>query len=262
SNGKSKKLSNTYLMRAKLENDVLTSKEIIFKASPLYKSPYHFAARIEFDDDGYLFFTVGDRYKRDKNPQNLENHAGKIHRINDDGSIPEDNPFYNDGDAIKSIWTYGHRNPQGMVYDSENKILWTHEHGPQGGDELNIIKKASNYGWPLISFGEEYGGGEITPDTAMEGMAQPVHYWVPSIAPCGMELVLGDVYPDWEGDILVGSLKFHQINRLEMKDGKVISEEVICRDIGRVRNIKQGPDGYIYIGLERPGKIVKIVPVD
>ena len=250
---------NTAIMRAKLKDNTLVDKELLYKAGPNTTKGQHFGSRIEFDDEGYLYFSIGDRGNRDQNPQDITRDCGKIYRLNDDGSIPEDNPFMNESNAKTAIYSYGHRNPQGMIKHPETGEIWTHEHGPQGGDEINIIKAGKNYGWPVISYGINYSGSKFTEITEKEGMEQPLFYWVPSIAPSGMTFVNSDKYPDWKGNLLVGSLKFQYLERLVIKDNKVVKREKLFEGLGRVRNVKQGPDGYIYVGIENLG-IVRIVP--
>jgi glucose/arabinose dehydrogenase len=250
---------NTALIRAKLNGNKLTNVEHLYKASPNSKRGQHFGSRIEFDNDGFLYFSVGDRGNRDENPQDVTRDCGKIYRLNADGSIPEDNPFVETPNAKTAIFSYGHRNPQGMVKHPESGKIWVHEHGPRGGDEINIIGKGKNFGWPKISYGINYSGTTFTDDTALPGMEQPLFYWVPSIAPSGMTFVTSDIYPDWKGNLLVGSLKFEYIERLVLKNNKVMKREKLLEGMGRVRNVRQGPDGYIYASLEGVG-IVKIVP--
>ncbi|EID72360.1 hypothetical protein W5A_12671 [Imtechella halotolerans K1] len=250
---------NTALMRAKIDNNTLVSHELLYKATPNTTKGVHFGSRITFDNDGYLYFSIGDRGDHDLNPQDLSRDGGKIYRLHDDGQIPVDNPFFNTSDAKKAVYSYGHRNPQGMIKHPETGAIWTHEHGPKGGDEINIIKKGKNYGWPIITYGINYSGTPITDVTEMEGMEQPLYYWVPSIAPSGMAFVTSSVYPQWKGSLLVGSLSFQYLERLEIKDNKVVSREKLLVDIGRVRNVVQGPDGYIYVAIEGTG-IVKLVP--
>ncbi len=250
---------NTAIMRAKLGDFNLTNKEVIFQAAPYEDGGRHFGGRMEFDDEGYLFFSVGDRGNR-PNAQTLENHSGKIHRIHDDGSIPNDNPFVNTSGAKREIYTYGNRNSQGMAIHPTSREIWTHEHGPRGGDEINIIKPGLNYGWAEVTFGKNYSGTTITEITSKEGIADPLHYWDPSIAPCGMSFVTGELYQNWEGNLLVGSLKFQYVARLELEGEKVIHEEKLFEKLGRIRAITQGPDGYIYISTESPGMVVRIVP--
>lgn len=249
---------HTALMRAKLKDNTLVEKELLYKATPNTTRGQHFGSRIEFDDEGYLYFTIGERGNRDENPQDLTRDGGKVYRLNDDGSVPSDNPFVNDDYAKTAIYSYGHRNPQGMAIHPETREIWTHEHGPKGGDEINIIKKGKNYGWPVITYGVNYSGTEITDETAREGMEQPLHYWVPSIAPSGMAFISSDKYKGWEGNLLVGSLKFQYLDNCYIKDGKVVKEERLLDGLGRVRSVNQGPDGYIYVGIENLG-IVKLI---
>ncbi len=250
---------NTAIMRAKLGGFNLINKKVIFQAEPFLKGGNHFGGRMEFDRDGYLYFSVGERGNR-KNAQTLKNHSGKIHRLHDDGSIPSDNPFVNTSGAKREIYTYGNRNPQGMAIHPESGEIWTHEHGPMGGDEINIIKAGSNYGWPEVTYGKNYSGTTITKFTSKEGMADPLHYWVPSIAPCGMSFVNSDLYPAWKGDLLVGSLKFQYVARLELEGEQVVHEERLVENLGRIRAITEGPDGYLYVSTESPGMVVRIVP--
>ncbi len=249
---------NTALIRCKLDNKQLVNIEKLYKGSPNTTKPYHFGSRIEFDAKGYLFFGIGDRGNRDVNPQDITRDCGKIYRLNDDGSIPKDNPFVNKEGAKEAIFSYGHRNPQGMAMHPDGTI-WVNEHGPKGGDEINPIKKGVNYGWPVITYGINYSGTSITDITAKENMAQPLYYWVPSIAPSGMDFITSDVYPNWKNNILVGSLKFNYLELLELKNNKVTKRTKLVDGIGRVRNVRQGPDGYIYVAVENKG-IVKIIP--
>ncbi|QNJ98417.1 PQQ-dependent sugar dehydrogenase [Constantimarinum furrinae] len=250
---------NTALIRCKLDNFTLTNIEKLYKATPNTTRGQHFGSRIEFDNEGYLYFTIGERGDRDVNPQDITRDGGKVYRLNDDGSIPADNPFVNEPGAKKAIYTFGNRNPQGMVKHPETGQIWIHEHGPKGGDEINIVKKGANYGWPVISYGVNYSGTKFTEETSRPGMEQPIYYWTPSIAPCGMDFVTGNRYPDWKGHLLVGSLKFNYVELVKLNGDKVIDRLKIAEDVGRVRNVKMGPDGYIYIGLEGRG-IVKIIP--
>jgi glucose/arabinose dehydrogenase len=250
---------NTKLIRAKLDGKRLTDIETLYKAEPNSTTGRHFGSRIEFDNDDFLYFSIGDRGDRDVNPQDITRDCGKIYRLNDDGTVPLDNPFVNVPNAKKAIYSYGHRNPQGIVKHPKTGKIWTHEHGPKGGDEINIIKKGANYGWPVISYGINYSGSKFTEETARPGMEQPVYYWVPSIAPCGMDFVTGDRYPDWKGHLLVGSLKFGYVELVKLKGETVIGREKIAEDVGRVRNVKMGPDDYIYIAVEGHG-IVRLIP--
>ena len=251
---------NTSVMRAKLKDNTLVEKQLLFEGTPPLTTNFHFGCKLTFDGKGHLFFGVGERGTM-KKVADLSNDWGKIHRLNDDGSIPDNNPYINTPGARKSIWSYGHRNPQGLVISPFDGTLWESEHGPKGGDELNLIEPGKNYGWPFITFGINYDGKIISPDTAMVGMEQPVTYWVPSFAPCGMTFVTGNRYKNWEGDILMGSLRFHNLVRVKLKDGKVIQREVLLNNIGRMRNVEESPDGYIYVSLEEPGMIIRLVPV-
>ena len=246
-------------MRARLKNNSLTDKVELFKAFPDSKTGHHFGCRISFDGKGHVFFGIGERGKSE-NSQDLTNDCGKIHRINEDGSIPTDNPFFNTPDARKSIWSYGHRNPQGLIISPFTGELWETEHGPKGGDELNLIEPGKNYGWPVISYGINYDGTILTPDTAKAGMEQPMTYYVPSIAPCGTSMVTGSKYIGWEGNILIGSLRFRNLERVELQDGKVVHKETMLYDIGRMRNVEMGPDGYIYVAVESPGMVIRLMP--
>lgn len=250
---------NTALYIAKLLDKEIVDLRLIYKATPNTKKGQHWGARIVFDNKGHLFFSVGDRGNRNVNPQNIELDGGKIYRLNLDGSIPRDNPFVNSKNAKSAIYSYGHRNPQGLLIHPETGILWEHEHGPRGGDEINLPEKGKNYGWPIITYGINYIGTKITDKTEAPEMEQPLYYWKPSIAPSGMSFSTSDIYPEWKGSLFVGSLVFEYLERLVIKDGSVIYREKILDGIGRVRNVKQGPDGYLYLAVEGQG-IVKIIP--
>ena len=251
----------TVIARAKIEGNMLTNLEELFQAVPLSKSEVHFGSRIAFDGKGYMFFTSGERGKKE-NAQDLTNHLGKVLRLHDDGKVPSDNPFVSTLGAKSEIWSYGHRSLQGLYYDKATGILWEHEHGPRGGDELNIVEKGKNYGWPVITYGINYDSTIITDITEKEGMEQPIHYWVPSIAPCGMTMVTSDKYPAWKGNILIGALSHQLVDRIEISDRTFVKEERLLEKIGRVRAVAESPDGYIYVAMENPGKIVRLVPLD
>lgn len=250
---------NTQIIRGKLIKNTLSQVEVLYKGVPNTARGVHFGSRLEFDDEGYLFFSIGDRGNRDVNPQDITRDAGKVYRIHDDGRIPADNPFVNEAGAKAAIYSYGHRNPQGMAKNPYTGKIWEHEHGPRGGDELNIIEPGENYGWPIVSYGINYSGTSFAEDTTREGWIDPINYWVPSIAPSGMTFVTSDVYPEWEGDLLIGSMKFSYLVRCEVEGDNVVSEEILFRDIGRVRNVRQGSDGYIYLAVDGRG-IFKVVP--
>jgi aldose sugar dehydrogenase len=252
----------TEVVKGKLVGNELKESQVIFKLSPKTNTGYHFGSRLLFDKDGSLFITLGDRGDQDR-AQDLNDHAGSLIHINKDGSIPEDNPFANNPDVKPEIYTYGNRNMQGIAMHPETGDVWTVEHGPQGGDELNLMKPGVNYGWPVITYGVNYGvGTKIGEGTEKEGMAQPVHHWVPSIATSSLLFYTGDKFPDWKGNAFVGSLKFGQIARLEMKDNKVVHEErLVNGKVGRIREVQQSLDGYLYIITdESNGKILRVKP--
>ncbi len=251
---------NTALIRAKLKDNALIDIEHLYKATPNTTKGQHFGSRIVFGNDGYLYLSIGERGARDENPQDITRDGGKIYRFNDDGSIPDDNPFVGTEGAKTAIYSYGHRNPQGLAKHPETGEIWDNEHGPRGGDEINIIEAGANYGWPVVTYGINYSGTEITDKTELEGMTQPIHYWVPSIAPSGMAFVSSDKYgADWKGSVLVGSLKFQYLERLAMDGTEVTKREKLMADMGRVRDVKEGPDGLIYVAVEGKG-IYKLVP--
>ena len=251
--------AHTALARAQLNNHQLVDLEILYKASPNTKKGVHFGSRIAFDKDGFLYLTIGERGQRDVNPQDITRDGGKVYRFYEDGSIPKSNPFYDEPNARKAIYSYGHRNPQGMELHPETGDIWIHEHGPRGGDEINIIKKGANYGWPVITYGINYSGTEITDETSRPDMEQPFYYWVPSIAPSGMTFVKSDLYPHLDGNLLVGSLKFVYLEHLIIENNQVQKREKILMNHGRLRSVKQGPQGFIYAGIEDIG-LVKILP--
>ena len=256
-----KKQATTAIVRGKLRGNSFVDQEEIFEALPYSSRRHHFGCRMEFDNAGYLYLSVGDRGNRDVNPQNLDNHCGKIHRIFDDGRIPEDNPFVNIPGAMPSIYTYGNRNPQGIALNPVDGSIWENEHGPRGGDEVNIVKKGINYGWPVISYGINYNGTIFTEQTESEGMEQPIMYWLPSIGVCGMTFVNSDVYPGWKNNVLSGSLRFKYLERAVVKGNEITHREKILENIGRLRVVEVGPDGYIYVGVEEPGYIFKLTPL-
>jgi len=251
-------IGNTTIARARLEGNSLRDTEVLFKGHPATDSKYHFGCRIVFDRDKYMYFTIGDRGVME-NAQMKSNHHGKVMRLLDDGTVPADNPFVSEPQAMPEIWNFGHRNIQGMVLHPVTGQLWSHEHGPKGGDEVNIEIKGANYGWPLVSFGINYNGSIITTDTTLPGMSDPQHYWVPSIAPCGMTFVTSEIYPNWKGNLLVGALAGQQIQRLVFNENnKVIHTEKLFEGMARFRDIRQGPDGYLYVLTEGPGLFFRV----
>lgn len=244
---------NTAIASAVLKKDQLIDLKVLYKATPNTKRGQHFGSRFAWDSEGYLYFSIGERGARDVNPQDLTRDGGKIYRIHADGRIPENNPFVDVNDAKTAAFTYGNRNPQGMTVHPRTGEIIAHEHGPQGGDEINFIKAGRNYGWPVISYGENYGGGEFAESTAKEGMEQPFYYWVPSIAPSGFAIIDNEAYKNWNGNYLVGSLKFQYLEMLYVNDKGVTKREKLVDGLGRMRNVKIGPDGMIYIGVEGKG---------
>lgn len=258
--------NGTALASARLSADRtrLESVRVIFSQKPKVASSAHFGCRIVEARDGTLFLTLGDRFSRKDDAQKLDNHIGKIVRIRKDGTVPPDNPFVKRAGALPEIWSYGHRNGQGATLAPDGR-LWMTEHGPQGGDEINVPEAGVNHGWPVITHGENYGGGRIGDGlTAKDGMAQPVHHWVPSIATSGMAFLTSDRYgPGWKGNLFVGSLKFGYLDRIELKDGKVIAEHKLLEDgRARVRDVKQGPDGLLYVltDASRGGQLIRLRP--
>lgn len=247
--------SNTALMRAKLSNDhsQLLEPQQLYKGEHNSKKGQHYGSRIVFDNQNYVYFSIGDRGSRDINPQDLGRDGGKIYRLHDDGKIPSDNPFVNQKGAKPAVWSYGHRNPQGMWFDGDNSVFWAHEHGPRGGDELNMIKPKTNYGWPVVSYGINYSGTSFTDLTEKPGMQAPILQWTPSIAPSDMLLVKGDKYPELKGKFLLASMKYAFVSVLEIADGKVVKQSKLLEGIGRIRSLAQGDDGTIYLGLDGQG---------
>ena len=256
-----KKLTTTKVTRHKLNGTSLSDETQILEALPYTSAGYHFGSVMHFDADGHLFITVGDRGERDVNPQDLSRFGGKVHRVNEDGSIPEDNPFVGTEGAIASIYSYGHRNPQGLDIHPTTGEIWEHEHGPRGGDEINISKPGKNFGWPVISYGLNYDGTTFTNLLEKDGMEQPKHYWTPSIAPSGMTFVTSEKYGDWKGNLLVGSLRFKYLNLVRLNGERVVSEEPLMKNIGRLRFVTEGPDGFIYVGVEDPGRVLRLRPL-
>ncbi len=256
--------NSTALARAKLaaDNARLDEMRVIFSQKPKFASSQHFGCRIAEARDGTLFLTLGERFSRKEDAQTLDNHHGKVVRVNKDGSVPKDNPFVSRAGALPEIWSYGHRNAQGGALAPDG-TFWMHEHGPQGGDEVNVPQAGKNYGWPVITYGENYGGGKIGEGlSAKAGMEPPVHYWVPSIAPSGMAFLTSDRYgAALKGNLFVGSLKFGYVARLELDGRKVTRETKFAEIGGRVRDVRQGPDGFLYVLTdESDGKLLRLVP--
>jgi aldose sugar dehydrogenase len=254
------------LSRFKLKNNEVTDLEVIYKASATNKWRGHYGSRIAFGNDGKLYVAIGEggatsrggRNSANQNAQTVTEGWGKVHRMNDDGSVPADNPILPGLTAATTVYSYGHRNPQGLVVNPATGDIYDAEHGPKGGDEINLIKKGANYGWPWISYGVNYDGVTVSDSPSMAGMVEPIHYYLPSIGTCGMVFVNKSKFTSWQGNLLVGSLAANHVSRVVLKDNKVVSQEKILEGIGRVRNVKQGPDGNFYVSVENPGRIIKI----
>lgn len=252
----------TRIARARLQGRQLADVEELFRMENGSSAGVHFGSRIVFLPDRTLLFTIGDRGDRNRS-QSLTEHAGKTLRIDDDGSIPSDNPFVGRRDALPEIYTYGNRNAQGMAVEPGSGLVWQHEHGPRGGDEVNIIEPGRNYGWPAITYGREYSGGEVSPLTQAPGMEQPVIYWVPSIAPSGMSFYTGEAFDRWRGNIFVGALAGQHLRRLVVRGREIVHQEVLLQgQLGRIREVREGPDGFLYLLTDaRNGALLRLEPV-
>ncbi|MEH6517488.1 MAG: PQQ-dependent sugar dehydrogenase [Halioglobus sp.] len=249
----------TRLLRARLSNQQLVEQQVLFTAEPALKTSKHFGGALVFDDQGYLYLTVGDRGRRD-NAQDLGSHLGKIHRFNADGSIPRSNPFIDQPEARPEIYSWGHRNPQGLAIHPQTGDIWAAEHGPQGGDEINLIRAGANFGWPVITYGEEYGGGKIGEGTAKSTMEQPVHYYLPSIGTAGIGFYNGDRIPQWRHNLFVTGLVYTRahVGRLALEGSTVVDEELLFDHLNmRMRGVENGPDGVLYL-LSENGSIFAI----
>jgi aldose sugar dehydrogenase len=264
--------ATTAVIRGVFDGARLTGVQEIFEAEAWSRQRQHFGSRLAFDRDGYLFITVGDRGVRpdpatlESHPaQDLTNHQGTTLRLHDDGRVPADNPFVGHPPALPEIWSYGHRNAQGLVVHPETNQVWLNEHGPQGGDEINLVLPGKNYGWPVVGFGVQYGGSVIHGSTSRPDMEDPVHYWVPSIATSGKLLYTGDAFPAWRGSMFVGGLAGEVLARVAIRNGVVEEEETLLKgEVGRIRDVRQGPDGFIYLAIDdpdgRPYSIVRLEP--
>jgi aldose sugar dehydrogenase len=253
----------TELMRGRLDGHRLVDTEVLFRMQPKSRAGQHFGGRIVFDRDGYVFLTLGDRGDMPR-AQRMDDHAGSVIRLHDDGRVPEDNPFVNRRGAKPEKFTLGNRNMQGAALHPRTGELWTHEHGPQGGDEINIMRAGKNYGWPVITYGVNYGTGtKIGEGTHKEGMEQPLLHWTPSIAASGMAFYTADKFPNWRGNLLVGALRHQLVMRVELDGEKVIGQEALIRnEIGRIRDVRVGPDGYVYLATDAGnGVIARLEPV-
>lgn len=257
--GGSRPPAMTRIVRGRIEDNVWTDQQVLFEAphETYLETRHHYGCRIVFDPEGYLYFGIGERGHQDM-AQRLDRPNGKIHRINRDGTVPKDNPFAGRKDALPTIYAYGIRNPQGMAVHPVTGEVWETEHGPLGGDEVNLIKAGVNYGWPVITYGRNYNGTIISELAAKEGMAQPILYWKPSIAACGLDFYRGDLFPLWKNHLLAGALKYEEVRLLDVKDGRVLHDEVILKGAGRVRDVACGPDGAIYVVLNQPGTVLRL----
>lgn len=250
------------VLRARLGEGRLSEVQIIFRQQPAVASSNHFGSRLAFGRDGSLFITTGERYAEREQAQSLDNHLGKVIRIWPDGRVPADNPFVRRAGARPEIWSYGHRNPQGAAIHPQTGQLWTHEHGAKGGDELNLTLAGRNYGWPVITWGVDYSGAPIGEGSAKAGMEQPLHYWVPSIAPSGMAFYQGQPFARWQGSLLLGALRGQMLVRLSLDGTRVAGEERLLEGLGlRIRDVRVGPDGLIYLLTdEDEGALLRLAP--
>jgi glucose/arabinose dehydrogenase len=252
----------TKIVRGKLEGTKWTAQQTIFEADQKFYTGagVHFGSRIAFDGKGKVFFAIGER-GGNMLAQELTNPFGKVYRLNDDGSEPKDNPFVGQEGVIKGIWTYGHRNPQGLAFDLDGN-LWDTEHGPRGGDEVNRIDKGGNYGWPVVAWSINYNDAPFRTPWPKDDLKvnQPAFRWLPSIGACGLDVVRGSAFPQWKGDLVAGGLSGANVDRLRMKDGKLVEREELVHGMGRVREVAVGPDGNVYIALNQPDKVIRLVP--
>ena len=256
--------AGTEVARGILKDNALHNVETIFVAQPKTHGSNHYGSRMVFAEDGTLFITTGDRYHRLLDAQDPNNHLGTIVRLNDDGSVPEDNPFAKKENHQPEVFSFGHRNVQGVALRPEDQSIWSHEHGPRGGDEVNKLMPGANYGWPSITYGIDYSGAIISEFTHAPGMEQPIVYWDPSIAPCGMTFYSGDRFPEWKGNLFVGALVQQHLRRLELQGDKVVVQEVLLKDMARIRDVRTGPDGYLYILTDerKNGKVLRLEPIN
>lgn len=254
--------NGTGVIRARLTDAGLEDSQLILLSDPPRDTPQHYGGRMLFLADGTLLVTTGDGFEYREGAQDINKHLGKILRINSDGSVPEDNPFYAQGGPAAKVWTYGHRNPQGLAMDRQRNIVYMHEHGPRGGDEVNWVQRAKNYGWPAVTHGINYSGANVSPFTAHPTMEPALKVWTPSIAPSGMAHYDGVAFPEWNNSLFVGALVNKDVRRLSLTEGKVVAEEILFAELdARIRDLRQGPDGLLYIITDgEQGSLLRVVP--
>ena len=252
----------TRVVRGRIRDRHWVDEEIIFTATPTKNTAVHYGARMAFLADETLLISIGDGFNFREHAQRLDSHLGSIVRVTDEGAVPPDNPFVDHPDALDEIFSYGHRNVQGIVVDPDSGLIWSHEHGPRGGDELNLIKAGANYGWPVVTHGVDYSGASITPYTSRPGMVDPLIDWTPSIAPAGMSQVHGDLFTEWRGDLLVASLAERSLRRVRLDGDQVLGDEIIPLDLDRrLRDVQIGPDGAVFLLTDEPqGKVLRMTP--
>lgn len=258
--GGTPKANGTTIMRAKLEENSFVDAEIIFAVAPTKDTPQHYGGKLAFSLDNTLLLTTGDGFEYREAAQDRKSQMGKVLRMNTDGSAPADNPYADGEGGNAYVYSYGHRNPQGLVVDPNSGSIYMHEHGPKGGDEVNLVLPATNYGWPAVTYGENYSGAYVSPLKQAPGVMEPLHYWVPSIAPSGMAFYSGEMFPEWQGNLFVGALVDQEVRMLTLKDGKVTSETPMFTEVAeRIRDVRQGPDGALYLVTDgAEGKVLKV----
>lgn len=257
--GGSPEANGTTIMRAKLTQTGFEDETVIYSATPTKDTPQHYGGKLAFLPDGTLLVTTGDGFEYREDAQDTDSQMGKVIRINTDGSVPSDNPYV-DGGGDPKVYSFGHRNPQGLVLDSQTGKIYVHEHGPKGGDELNLIAPGANYGWPAVTYGDNYSGAYVSPLKTYPGITDPLWYWVPSIAPSGMAYYDGAVFPEWQGNLFIGALVDKEVRRLVIEDGKVTKEEALFSEIDeRIRDVRMGPNGNLYLLTDSDaGKLLRI----
>ena len=256
----SPKQNATRVIQAELAETELKNVKTIFTVATSKDTPAHYGGKLQFISDGTLLLTTGDGFQCREKAQDKFSQLGKIIRMHSDGSVPADNPYADGKNGDPYVYSYGHRSPQGLAFDAANKIIYMHEHGPQGGDEVNIIQSGANYGWPATGYGVNYSGARVSPHTEYPGITDPAHYWVPSIAPSGLAFYDGDIFPQWQGSLFVGALVNKEVRRLELKDGKVVAEHALFSELGeRIREVRQAPDGNLYLLTDSEnGKVIRV----